>query len=250
MTRLERSFTVRGYEVDASGQVPPATLFRYLEHLRWESIQEQPGVGQLFSDGNYGVVVAQRLVSARPVGIGARLEGAVWPGKPGRSSVEIQHELRLAGGELVARGAAVVVHLDATGKPRPLPEALRAEAALDPAGEPVVVPAPEEQAPPAGAARQQLVVRPSELDSLRHVNHACYVAWCDDLRRVAATAGQLGQASARAAGRVHALSVAYRREARLGDSLEVSCWPLADGDLACEVRREDETLCRARLLVD
>lgn len=249
MSRIERRINVRGYELDASGRVSPATLLRYFEHLRWEAIAERPEYGALFAEGNFSVVVAAQLEVAREVGLGAELEGAVWLGRMGRTSVDLQHQLALAGGELVGRAMTTVVHLDGTGRPRRLPEALRSvpsDAAHAMRGPTI------EGALPETAARSRHRVRASELDAFRHVNHANYVDYCEDHRAQMLADGACGDRLSAAEGRVHWLSIEYRRQAVAGDELEIASFviPGAEAGLGFEVRRtgEAEPLCRATAL--
>jgi acyl-CoA thioesterase FadM len=236
--RLEREIQVRGYELDATGRVSPATLLRYLEGVRWEAIRTLEPVRQLFSDGRFTVVRAQRLEVERDVAFGDLLVGVVWPGKLGRSSVELRHELRLAdSGERVAAAAVVGVHLDSQGKPCPLPDLVR-EVSHDDSEWLPIPPLAADQQPAEDSFVERLRVRPSHLDSFRHVNHAQYVDWVDDTRQLA-----------KVTGRLRRLSIDYRREAVLGDELTLVSWLLPQGGVGVEVRRaaEADPLCRARL---
>lgn len=233
MTRvLERSFRTRGYELDQDGMVPPATLLRYMEQLRWASMEgDSPlEVVRIFRPGTrYFVVAAQHLQVEHEVGHGTALSGELTIGRVGRTSLEFRHLFRLAGGggETVARGSAVAVLLGEDGRPTPLPGAVRQQALdLSDAGwvDGGALDAPALPADDGGEGGfcHSFVVRHSEQDLLGHVNHASYLAYADDTRRLCAAAGGYGGATA--GGRLRAASLEYRQSALAGQTLLARTW--------------------------
>ncbi len=253
---MERRIRTRGYELDLRGKVRPSTVLRYLEHLRWEAVAETPAVAGTFAHGHRLVVVAQRLRLARALSLGEELSLSLWVARVGRSSLDFGHRITVVRPpreergdhadeqELFAEARVTAVHLGPDGRPAPISEEVRAlarpEAALD------GFPPPLEEAPLAGGWGHRFRVPPRDLDLLQHVNHAIYLDYAEDVRALAAAAGALG---AHGRAPLRAVTLEYRHEALQGDELEARVLPLAENELGFQLRRGDELLCAARLLL-
>ena len=253
---LQRRIRTRGYELDQDGLIPPATFLRYMEQLRWASMEgDSPlELGRIFRPGErYFVVAAQRLQVERDVGVGATLCGELTIGRVGRTSLEFRHLFRLAAGdETVARGSVAAVLLGEDARPTPLVGVVRQQAldlsqqgwsdggSLDTLDPPV-----DDDA--AGSFRHDIAVRPSDMDLLRHANHASYLAYADDTRLLCAAAGGYGDAAA--SGRLRGASLEYRREARAGQTLLARTWVIdhAPLTLAVVLSCSGEPVCRCAL---
>ena len=243
---VERKIRCRGYELDPEAKIPAAVFLRYMEHLRWESLTQHPGLASLFQGWNRMVVVGQQLQLLRDLSLGAELDGTLELGHVGNTSLQFVHRFDSTSQGHVARGVVTAVFLGTGGRPTPLPELIRA--ALPGGGSRLeLAPRLEGQAP-ADAWSTRRVVRASELDLLRHVNHANYLVYIEDARAEAAAAGVHGEAGA---GRFRAGAMDYHQQAVLGDRLELLSWPLADepGTLGFEIRKQGEQapLTRARI---
>jgi len=255
MSILERIWVTRGYELDQDGLIPPHLLLSYMEHLRWESLSADSKVQirRLFDTGYHFVVAAQRLQVEQDPGLGVELWADMTVGHVGRSSLEFRHHFRRGSrqGSDVARGSVTAVLLDAAGRPTPVPDDVRREVTehaserwidgveLDPPEPPVVA--------AAGAWRRSLEVRPSDLDLLRHVNHATYLAYVDDTRRLCAAAGGYGEQLT--SGRIRQASLDYLQQALQGERLVALTW-IVEHDpptLAFLLQREvdGQVVCRA-----
>lgn len=116
--------------MDAIGHVNNAVYFRYMEQAR---IEWMASLGYGLDLRDEGPVIANASCNFRiPVVYPASLEIRLYLGIAGRSSIPTYYELRVVGQEaLYADGAAKLVWISTvTGKSMPLPEALRAAAAV------------------------------------------------------------------------------------------------------------------------
>ena len=130
--------TVRGYDVDFGGIVSNIVTVRWLEDIR-TAMLDRLGSMQALVEGGVAPVVARLEVNyKRPVRLFDAVEGRVWAGEAGRSSLELFTEIVAAdgGGEpggspdaeavvyTAARQLMVFVDLN-TGRPVPVPAAYR-----------------------------------------------------------------------------------------------------------------------------
>ena len=266
---MEMRLTTRGYELDRSGNIPPANLLRYMEHLRWLALDKKSwDLTQLFANGRSVVVVAQRLEVLREIGVGIELVCTMSLTHVGQASMELLYVLQTAGyEEVVAHALVSLVHLDSKGASTLLPDGLRQSlrqslrqrmksgaGSLD--RERMNLPdAPGDEAP-ADAWTRSIQVRPSDLDLLRHVNHAVYLDYFDDTRFIGATNGYYGNDSHLAKRPARRIAVEYRDQAVFGDNLTVWSWSSQDEHqkpgFGFELRRKGETdlLAKARIEVD
>lgn len=117
---------VRWGDQDALGHVNNATYFTYFEQARIESFD------LLLPDGwteDSGPILASiRCDFKRPIVYPATVIVQVYGGEPGRTSFPQSYELSVEGAEeaVYAHAEAALVWVSrATGRPTPLPEALR-----------------------------------------------------------------------------------------------------------------------------
>ncbi len=241
---FETTFRTRGYEIDPDGLLRPALYLRYCEHARWEALSASDELDELFRDGRAMVVVAQKLALARDVGYPVALRVSFAVGRIGRTSLDFHQQVVLAEtGDPVACARITAVHLGPDGRPAPVPELLRPaplpelqrSAPLPELALPMPLPLePDAHTTQAAVGfSHELTVRPSDADLLGHVNHARHLDYLDDARRLGAAAGHEGLA-----GRLRAVAIDYHQEARPGDRLQATVWPLDDdGPAACDAPR-------------
>ena len=117
---------IRWGDMDAYGHVNNTVYFRYMEQARVEWIEAmaipvRPG-------GEGPVIINASCTFLVPMTYPGTVEVRTLVGRPGRSSVQTQVEMRIVGDErLFAEGAAKVVWMDTqTGKSVPLPAHVRA----------------------------------------------------------------------------------------------------------------------------
>lgn len=109
-------------------------IFLYIESARIAWLEQVGGLPDARGEGP--VIVNASMNFLKQLTYPADIEVTTFVSPPGRSSVEVSHEIRLVNadgqaGELHANGVAKVVWVDfKLGKSAPLPEALRAELPL------------------------------------------------------------------------------------------------------------------------
>ena len=242
---LRDVFTIRTHDLDASAHLSAAGLCRILENPRWNALRSDGLVG---GSVNIGVLRAQSLEIERPVGFGEKIEVSMWLSGVGRTSFALGYEIRSsADGAVVARSAGSFVSTDIEGRPQPVGPGLE-RMVLD--RETIELPRLD-HSPSAGAWSRGLVVRPSDVDLLRHVNQARYVDYIEDARYGCARAGGYGEHGQGADAALKYLAASYEGQPREGDHLRVTTWPLgaAPRQYAFEVRREADAapMLRARV---
>ncbi len=123
---------IRWGDMDAMGHVNNTVYFRYIESARIAWLE---GAGALPDPGASGegpVIVNAHCSFLKQLTYPGEIEVATFVGPPGRSSLDITHEIRLVGpdgqaGALHAEGGAKMVWIDFKAeKSRPLPQRLRA----------------------------------------------------------------------------------------------------------------------------
>ncbi|MBU3724979.1 MAG: acyl-CoA thioesterase [Burkholderiaceae bacterium] len=122
---------VRWGDMDAYEHVNNTIYFRYAEQCRCEWL-EQIGMKLGIGQAEAPVIVNASCSFLIPVTYPSTVEVRMYAGSLGRSSVVTHYEMRVVGDDrLYAEGAAKVVWIDvATGKSRPIPEALRSRIGL------------------------------------------------------------------------------------------------------------------------
>ncbi len=265
MKPFEQKITTRGYELDSEALLSPATYLRYLEHLRWLAVASQAQqrgfhgqrtlhdfgniLGSLFSKGHSVVVVAQSLLLDGDVGQGVELTASMWVRKVGRTSLDFGHVIARPDGSPLARAVVTVVYRGPDGKPSPVLDIVRQQVMEDPISlvelEVMAKQTPRADIAPLEAWARPLEVRPSDCDLLGHVNHANYLCFFDDTRRLAVHAGALELSASR---RLTAVTLEYRHQAVEGDPLVARVWPILDDGsgtrLALDLHANDTLLAR------
>jgi len=122
---------IRWGDMDAMGHVNNTNYFRYIESARIAWLEQVGGLPDARGEGP--VIVNASMNFLKQLTYPAEIEVTTFVAPPGRSSVEVSHQIRLVNaqgeaGELHAEGMAKVVWVDfKLGKSAPLPEVLRAE---------------------------------------------------------------------------------------------------------------------------
>lgn len=122
---------IRWGDMDAMGHVNNTNYFRYIESARIAWLEQVGGLPDARGEGP--VIVNASMSFLKQLTYPGEIEVTTFVSPPGRSSVEVSHEIRLVNGqgeagELHAEGMAKVVWVDfRLGKSAPLPEVLRAE---------------------------------------------------------------------------------------------------------------------------
>ena len=121
---------IRWGDMDAMGHVNNTVYFRYIESARIAWLEQ---AGALPEPGGEGPVIVNAHCSfIKQLTYPGEIEVSTWVSPPGRSSFEVNHEIRLVdadgrAGALHAQGGAKVVWIDFQAeKSKPLPERLRA----------------------------------------------------------------------------------------------------------------------------
>ncbi len=244
---LALPIVTRGYELNHRGEVSPATLLRYCEHARWESLKhDQAMMATFFARDHYLVVRSQEAELGDPVGFDTRLNLRLWLAGIGSSSVVFGQEvLEADSGRPVARVRVGAVHIGPNGRPAPVPDRWRGAVPSVRAGA---------RAPNWPSVRDETAwrtavpVRLSDVDVLQHVNHAAYLDMAQfavfqalreranlDRDRAAAVAGALGH-----------LHVDYTGQAVLGDEVEILAWIDLPGEPADSARQTARWMAHIR----
>jgi len=123
---------IRWGDMDAMGHVNNTVYFRYIESARIAWLEQSGALPDPAASGEGPVVVNAYCSFLKQLSYPGEIEVSTFVGAPGRSSIEVTHEIRLVGadgqaGALHAEGGAKVVWIDFKAeKSRPLPERLRA----------------------------------------------------------------------------------------------------------------------------
>lgn len=121
---------IRWGDMDALGHVNNTVYFRYMESARIAFLEEAQG--SIDPKGEGPVIVTAYCNFMKQLTYPGEIEVRTFAGTPGRSSVEITHEMRLVDAEgkaevVHAEGGAKVVWVNfAAEKSVPLPEGFRA----------------------------------------------------------------------------------------------------------------------------
>jgi len=121
---------IRWGDMDAMGHVNNTNYFRYIESARIAWLEQVGGLANPAGEGP--VIVSASMNFMKQLTYPADIEVRTFVTPPGRSSVEVSHQIRLVGadgeaGEVHAEGMAKVVWVDfKIGKSAPLPASLRA----------------------------------------------------------------------------------------------------------------------------
>ncbi|WP_137174331.1 thioesterase family protein [Massilia sp. HP4] len=122
---------IRWGDMDAMGHVNNTNYFRYIESARIAWLEQVGGLPDARGEGP--VIVNASMNFIKQLTYPGEIEVTTFVSPPGRSSVEVSHEIRLVNGlgeagDLHAEGMAKVVWVDfRLGKSAPLPDVLRAQ---------------------------------------------------------------------------------------------------------------------------
>lgn len=123
---------IRWGDMDAMGHVNNTVYFRYIESARIAWLDQVGASPDPAASTEGPVIVNAHCSFLKQLTYPGEIEIATFVGTPGRSSIEVTHEIRLVGpdgqpGALHAEGGAKVVWIDFKAeKSRPLPDRLRA----------------------------------------------------------------------------------------------------------------------------
>ena len=121
---------IRWGDMDAMGHVNNTVYFRYIETARIAWLEQVGALPDPTSEGP--VIVNAHCSFLKQLTYPGEIEVTTYVGPPGRSSIEVSHDIRLVGadgepGALHAEGGAKLVWVDFKAeKSRPLPDWLRA----------------------------------------------------------------------------------------------------------------------------
>ncbi len=217
--KIERlRLVTRGYELSASGSIPPSQYLKYLEHIRWRTISTSQKL-PLRQFWAMGVVRSQTLEVYEYVGFDEELELSMWMSRLGRTSMSFSHDIvRTRDGDVVAKSAATIVALDDARRPAAIKDGA---AAYLLEREALAVERLDGDVP-AFASESPVHVRPSDHDLQQHVNHARYADFVEDARLLSARAGVYGKGTWD--GTVRRFTVEYSHELRTGDAVAARTW--------------------------
>lgn len=248
MTSLRRNILTRGYELDGRGRVSLGTVARYFEVVRWEAIRREGSpLRDVFHDGGRLVMRAQYVELLASIRSLEELSIEVEVARVGGSSIHFLSRLT-RGGELAALNQSVVVAIGPDKLPKRAPDSVRASASAAP-----LRTLPTLNVVPAAAAfTSRAYVRPSDLDSLDHVNHSRYIDYADDAYQHARACGAYGVDLPDGG---HAVTVEYDRETKLSSELLaerhllVHTWPEASSQFGFELvdPLDGKRVCRAMI---
>ncbi|QOC23614.1 acyl-CoA thioesterase [Wenzhouxiangella sp. AB-CW3] len=132
MSEFNIQIDVRWGDMDAFGHVGNAVYLRYFEEARARWMESVASHWQ--GDASGPVVANININYRRPLHWPAQFEVTLKPRSPGRSSIKLEHEIRM-----IDPSGSTVVHADATctlvwidkksGEPVPLPTSIRGLAA-------------------------------------------------------------------------------------------------------------------------
>lgn len=126
MSRLPPvSITIYPYECDAYGHLNEAAFLQVFERARWETLARGPGLEMFRRNSVWAAVRKASIEYFLPVFPGDVLEVHTELLKLGRTSMELRHRaIRQADGQTVAEAMLVLVMIDGSGNPTPVPEEL------------------------------------------------------------------------------------------------------------------------------
>lgn len=187
---LERAFRVRAYECDPYDHVNHANYLRYMQEAAFDA---SAAVG--YDAARYAAMGRQWLIREtditylRPLVYGDTVIVKTWVGDFRRVRSRRMYELRLASsGDMVATASTEWVYLNMeTLRPATIPpEMVAAFRHPDLTAGERREPFPEAPPPPPGAFHMRRIVEWRDLDQVRHVNNANYLAYIEECN-VAAT---------------------------------------------------------------
>jgi acyl-CoA thioester hydrolase len=122
---VERSFTVKTYDIDFAGHVSNIVYIRWLEDLRFAVLEEYYPLEKAMSEGIAPVLTRTEIDYRFPIRLFHPVTGRMWAGETGKLRMELRAEFRV-GQQLCAsvRQEGVFVSLE-TGRPTRIPAEFR-----------------------------------------------------------------------------------------------------------------------------
>lgn len=227
-----RVFRVRHYECDAYGHVNNANYLRYMQETAFDaSAAAGWGMDRYASIGRHWLIRETDIEYLKPLTYGDSVELKTWIIDFRRVRSRRAYEFRhVQTGDIVARAATDWIFLDAaTGRPASIPPQLMTD--FFPEGPPEEAPAREKflapPPPPPGKFSMRRRVEWRDIDTMKHVNNATYLAYMDDCGVEVGEAfgwplDRMMDEGFAIVARRHRIE--YRQPAVLGDELEISTW--------------------------
>ena len=245
----------RGTEPSRYRTIAMPTLFRYLEHVRWQAIlAPESGLTEYVHEGYFFVVRSQKLEIHQRIGQQIPLRVCLWIDKVGRSAIHMQHRIiRTDTNEIIATAHVVGLWMNSARRlaripnevrefadrwNQPLPqEPIDRDAAPKGHAQSFITPlvehlpsfglewdAPAEVPDGVAIADHKLIVRPSDIDIFDHVNAATYIRWMDDTRILNVGCEAYGDVGEAAAAQNVRTGVKYLQETCVGEAVTVRSW--------------------------
>ncbi len=128
MSRLPPvSLTVYPYDCDAFGHLNEAAAMQIFERARWEILARGPGLKAFRGAGIWPAMRRVAVEFLLPAFPGDELEISIELTKLGRSSMELRQQMhRPADGQLLAEATVLLVMVDSSGNPAPVPDEVSA----------------------------------------------------------------------------------------------------------------------------
>jgi acyl-CoA thioester hydrolase len=227
-----RTFQVRYYECDAYGHVDNVNYLRYMQEAAFDASAAAGYDLTRYAEMNCQWLIRETDIEyLRPLRYGDSVQVKTWVAEFRRIRSRRTYELRHSGsGDLVARASTEWVFLDAySGRPTTIPAEMIV--AFFPEGPPPPPSArvrfPPAPSPPSDVFRLLRRVEWQDLDQVRHVNNAVYLAYIEDCGLQASAAHGWPLQRIRDEGfaiiaRRHQID--YQQPALYGDELEVATW--------------------------
>ena len=230
--RIEHEYRVRFDEAGADGWLRPSGLLRYAQDMAWRHSEEAGFDRDWYLNRSMNWLVRNVKVSiAGPVTYGDALAIStevigwrhVWARRHSVMRL-VGSSAREANGARVATVDTDWVLLTDEGRPARVPDEIAQYFSAQQAFTRDRVSLPE---PTAAVTTLATRVRPLDVDPLQHMNNAAYLDMVDD-----------GLARMPISQRLQApdcYRVGYVRPALPGTAIEVRCWPVTAGQVACRI---------------
>ena len=116
------------HHTDCGGVVYYANYLKFLEEARTEYFEKRGiFVNDLHKNGIFFVVARQEIDYKLPAVYGDELEIETRVGATSRVKVEFEYDIKNQNGEIVSSAKTVLVFVDNSIKPHPIPDELRAK---------------------------------------------------------------------------------------------------------------------------
>ena len=242
---LERAFRIRAYECDPYDHVNHANYLRYMQEAAFDaSAALGYDTARYREMGHHWLIRETDITYLRPLVYGDTVIVKTWVGDFRRVRSRRMYELRLAStGDAVAEASTEWVYLNTeTLRPATVPpEMVAAFWHPDTTAGERREPFPEAPPPPPGLFRMRRQVEWRDLDQVRHVNNANYLAYIEECNVSATDAfgWPIDRIMEQGVGIVaRRYRIEYREPALLHDELEVTSF-LSDVKRSTAVRHNE-----------